>query len=404
MNPVDDIPTELRRAEPPRLPPALTEMELTARLLELATPNTHLDEAVCFLGGGTWDHHVPAVVDAAAAAAGAAPVHPGASEGLLQLVLELQDLFACLVALDAALAPLPDGPSALVEAARTAARATGRREVVVARSASPWYRAVLRTRLAGPVREAGYHGGATRPDELSRLVSDETACLVVEHPNFFGCLEDVAALSAVAREAGALLVVKADPIALGVLESPGQQGADLVVADAQPLGTRPCYGSGAAGLLACRGGLLEATGSWRVVEDDGLWAVGEADTAMAADRVARPLAYLVAMGGEGLARAAMLSAQAAAETQRRLCGIDGIEARFRAPFFKEFVIESVADPADIAEELLDSNILGALPLQPHYPEMDHCMLFAATERRTATDIDMLCHSVELAASLDLDLE
>jgi glycine cleavage system protein P-like pyridoxal-binding family len=178
----------------------------------------------------------------------------------------------------------------------------------------------------------------------------------------------------------------------------------MVVADAQPLGTRPCYGSGAAGLLACRADLLEAASSWRVVEDDGLWAVGEADAAVPADRVVRPLAYLAAMGGEGLARAAELSAQAAAEARRRLCGIDGIEARFRTPFFKEFVVESEADPADIAEELLDSNILGGLPLQPHYPEMDHCMLFAATERRTATDIDMLCHSVELAASLDLDLE
>ncbi|NQT89272.1 hypothetical protein HQ560_21065 [bacterium] len=125
---------------------------------------------------------------------------------------------------------------------------------------------------------------------------------------------------------------------------------------------------------------------------------------MPADRIVRPLTYLAALGGEGLARVARLSAQAAGETQQRLCGIDGMEARFRAPFFKEFVVESETAPADIAEELLDSNILGGFPLQRHYAEMDHCMLFAATERRTATDIDMLCHCVELAARLDVDLE
>ncbi|NQT88251.1 hypothetical protein HQ560_15895, partial [bacterium] len=321
MSAVNDIPPELRCTADLRLSPVLAETELTARLLELAIPNTDLDEAVCFLGAGVWDHYVPAVVDSAASLVGAAPVHPGASEGLLQLVLELQDLFGSLVGLDAALAPLADGPSALVEAVQTARRATGRSDIVAARSANPFYRAILRARVAGPIREAGYHGGATRPDELARLVTDETACLVVEHPNFFGCLEDVAALADVASRSGALLIVKVDPIALGLLAPPP---GDIIVADAQPLGTRPCYGGG-AGLLACRSGLLEAARAWRVVQDEGLWAVGEAESSVPADRIVRPLTYLAALGGEGLARVARLSAQAASDTQQRLCGIDGME-------------------------------------------------------------------------------
>ena len=403
-----EIPPELRWSGPLRLRERLPELELTARLTELATPNTHLDEAVCFLGGGTYDHYVPAVVDAVANAVGTGLVGPDASQPLLQTVFELQALFASLTALGAAAAPFPDGPTALVEAVRMAARVTGRGEAVVARSANPRYRAILHTMLAGSaieLREAGYHGGIARPDEVQRLLSDRSACLVVEHPNAFGCLEEVATLAEAAHRHGALLVVKADPISLGLLAPPGEAGADVAVADAQSLGSRPAYGSASLGLLATRAELGPHLPGWRVErEGEAFRALGDAADAVRADRLVRPVAYLAAVGADGLRRAAALSVSRAHQAQHRVCSVEGFDPRFRAPFFKEFVVESAIDPEDVAEGLLQSNILGALPLQADYPEMDHCMLFAATERRTKTDIDMLHHALDLMADAREELE
>jgi len=397
-----DIPPELRLQRPLQLAPPLAESELNAHLLDLAAPDTHLDEAVCFLGGGTYDHYVPAIVDAIAASAGHALITPDAPQPLLQTLYELQTLFAPLAGLDLAAAALPDGPAALAEAVRTAAKATGRSQAVLARTVNPRYRAIARTLLAPPLAldEVGYHGGVTRPGDLERLVSDQTACVVVEQPNYFGCFEDIAALAAVAHRQGALCVVKVDPIALGLLQPPGALGADIAVADAQCLGSRPRFGSDSLGLLACRGGLAHALAAWRVERQaDRFSSVGATARPVRAEQVIRPVVYLAALGGEGLARVASLSMAAAHAAQRGITAIEGFTLRFRVPFFKEFAVECDKAPDEVTETLLESNILGALPLQPDYPEMEQCALFAATERRTRADIDMLRHSLELLAEL-----
>ena len=403
-----EIPPELRWDQPLRVPERLAECELAARLAELATPNTHLDEATCFLGGGSYDHYVPAVVDAVAAAAGSELVGPQAPQPWLQVVLELQRLFEVLTGCECATAPFADGPTALVEAVRLAARATGRPEAVVARSVHPGYRAVARAELAGSaieLVEAGYHGGVTRPDQVERLLGDRTACLVLQHPNYFGCLEDVATLAAAAHGHGARCIVSVDPLSLGLLAPPAASGADVALADAQALGSHPAYGGGSPGLLACRGELAAELPGWRVErQGETLVAVGEARDGIRADALVRPVAYLATVGAAGLERAASLCLSRAHETQRRVCSIEGFHPRFRAPFFKEFAVESDLAPDDIAEELLQSNLLGALPLQPDYPEMDHGSLFAATERRTTTDIDMLYHALDLMADLSAELE
>lgn len=390
---LEQIPPELRLTRPLQLPPALAETELNARLLELASPNTHLDEAVCFLGGGLWDHHVPAIVDCLADGLRLSLVTPGSAPPLLQAVFELQTLFAALTGQEVA-APFADGPAALAEAIRVAARATGRTEAVVTRTTNPRYRAILRSCLPPlAVQEAGYHGGLTRPSDAERLLTQRTACLVVEQPNYFGCFEDLPSLAAAARRCGALLVVKADPIALGILDPPG---ADIVVADAQPLGSRPWCGGDALGLLACRAGLAPALGGWRIERrGEAFDVLGKPGRGLRADRVLRPLAYLAACGAEGLARAALLSMSMAHALQQCITAIEGFTLRFRAPFFKEFAVECDADPGHVAEALLESNLLGALPLQADYPEMEHCVLFAATERRTAAEIDLVRHALEL---------
>lgn len=406
-----EIPPELRVTRPLQLPPALCEAELTARLLDLASPNTHLDEAVCFLGGGTYDHYVPAIVDEVAGRVPPCPVTPSSPQPVLQAVFELQELFASLMGMEAACAPYADGPGALVAAIRAAARATGRSEALVARSVNPRYRAIARSLLSPPMllQEAGYHGGATRPSDVERLLSGRVACVVVEQPNFFGCFEDLAALAAAAHGCGAQFVVKSDPISLGILNPPGAMGADIVVADAQALGSRPQYGSESLGLLACRSGLAPALGGWRVErQGDAFLATGTPDQVVMADRLVRPIVYLAAVGAEGLFRAATLSLGMAHEAERRITSLEGFTLRFRAPFFKEFAIECEGDPEGVRDALLESNILGALPLRADYPEMENCVLFAATERRDRSDAGLLQHTLELLSDLrgpdDLSLD
>ncbi|MBM4040428.1 MAG: hypothetical protein FJ290_18120 [Planctomycetes bacterium] len=395
---LERIPPELRVARPLQLAPALTESELTARLLELASPNTHLDEALCFLGGGTWDHYVPAIVDEVAASVPPSVVTPDSPPPVLRTVFELGGMFSALTGLELSTAPFADGPSALAEAIRTAVRATGRSGAVLARTMNPRYRAIARALLSPPLtlQEAGYHGGVTRPSDVERLLSDGVACVVVEQPNFFGCFEDVAGLAEAAHRSGAQLVVKVDPIALGILAAPSATGADITVADAQPLGTRPLYGSESLGLLACRPGLAPALGGWRVERlGDAFAAVGTSAERVRADQLVRPAAYLAAVGAEGLARAATLSMDAAHAAQRAITTIEGLTLRFRAPYFKEFAVECDGDPEEVRQALLESNVLGALPLQAEYPEMENCVLFAATERRSRADIELLRHTLEL---------
>jgi glycine dehydrogenase subunit 1 len=237
---------------------------------------------------------------------------------------------------------------------------------------------------------------------LERAVSDATACVVAEHPSVFGCLEDVSALAEAAHRHGALLVVKVDPLSLALLASPGETGADVAVADGQALGSPPRWGAASLGLLACRAELAESLPCWRVERDgEGFRSVGTARAAVRADRVARPVAYLSALGAEGLARVAGLCAGGARAAQQRICSVEGFDRRFRAPFFKEFVVESAYPPDDVAEQLLESNILGPLSLEEHFSEMEQCLLFAVTERRTKADIDMLHHALDLLDSSDL---
>ncbi len=402
--PVGGIPPELRLDRLLRLPEPMAEAALSTHILELAAPNTHCDEAVCFLGAGTYDHYVPAVVEAIAERLPHIHVGPEATEAFLRLVFDLQVYWQELSALEVGFAPLADGPHALVEALKAAARATGRRGAIVARSMNPTWRQTAQTLTRGSLTlgEVGYHGGITRPSDLARLLSADVACVVVEHPNYFGCLEDVASLGSAAHEAGALLVVKTDPISLGVLRPPGDLGADIAVADAQALGSRPAWGGNSIGLLASSEAIAQAVRSWRVVANEGRCRPeGEAQVAILAERLARPVLYLAAVGGEGLRRAAALSTAMAHRALEAITGLEGFEPRFRAPFFKEFVVESLLDPREVAEALLESNILGALPLQDDYPAMENCLLFAATERRSEGDIELLRHTLELLAETDL---
>jgi glycine dehydrogenase subunit 1 len=410
------IPESLRLSRLLNVPRALTEIEATRHLQDLAGKNQSADDAVCFLGGGSYDHFIPAVVEAIAGRSefytAYTPYQAEASQGSLQAFFEFQTLICQLTGLDVANASLYDGGSAVAEAVLMAITTTGRHgRVLVADSVHPEYRRTLNTYLANleaqPSELATPHGFLD-PDDLRRAIDDQTPCVVVQNPNFFGCLEEVADLAAAAHAKGALFVVSFDPISLGLLKGPGQYGADIAVAEGQCLGNPLSYGGPYLGIMACRkefvrklpgrlvGETVDRTGKrcWvltmqtreqhirrekatsNICTNQGLMAL-------------KATVYLAALGPQGLKETAELCLRKAHYAAEQLAQVSGLERRFTRPFFKEFTVRGVDQAPSLLSRLLRAGFHGGLPLGQWYPALADCVGIAVTEKRTKEEIDGL---------------
>jgi glycine dehydrogenase subunit 1 len=416
------IPASIQLKRPLNVPPALSEIELTAHMKQLAGRNRSADDAVCFLGGGSYDHFIPAVVDAIAGRGefytAYTPYQAEASQGSLQAFFEFQTLICQLTGLDVANASLYEGGSAVAEAVIMAlAVAPKRHKVVIAESVHPEYRLTLDTYLANldaQVSRLATPHGYLDPDDLKGTVDEHTACVVVQQPNFFGCLEEVEALAAAAKAKGALFVVSFDPISLGLLKRPGQYGADIAVAEGQSLGNPMVYGGPVLGILACReeyvrkmpGRLVGQTTDrkgkrcWvltlqtreqhirrekatsNICTNQGLFAL-------------RATVYLAALGPQGLKETAELCLRKAHYAAGQLANLPGFSLKFKQPFFKEFILATPGDvPARLARAL-QAGYHAGLHLGRWYPALDHCVSVAVTENRTKAEIDGLRAACEL---------
>jgi len=410
------VPAELRMKRELCVPPALGELELTAHLKELAARNTPATEMACFLGGGSYDHFIPAVVDMVAGRSefytAYTPYQAEASQGSLQAFFEYQTLIAQLTGMDVSNASLYDGGSAAAEAVLMAMHATGRNRVVAARSVHPEYRQVLATYLANldvDLLTLETPEGTVAIAELAAAVNAETACVLVQHPNFFGCLEEVEQAAEIAHNAGALLVVSVDPISLGILKRPGDYGADIVVAEGQSLGNPMAFGGPYLGILACReqflrrmpgrlvGQTIDRRGNrcWvltlqtreqhirrekatsNICTNQGLLAL-------------RATVYLALMGPTGMRGVAELCLQKARYAAERLAAVPSLSLAFNRPTFKEFVVRLKGQSvAKLIEKAQRERIFAGVPLGRWYPQLDDCLLVAVTEKRTKEEIDRL---------------
>jgi glycine dehydrogenase subunit 1 len=410
------IPEILRLRRALNVPPALSEIELQQHMVELARRNQSADDAVCFLGGGSYDHFIPAVVDAIAGRSefytAYTPYQAEASQGSLQAFFEFQTLICQLTGLDVANASLYEGGSAVAEAVLMALAVSSKRhKILVAESLHPEYRLTLRTYLANldaQIETLPTPDGFLHPDDLKRAVDDQTACVVVQHPNFFGCLEEVEALAAAAKAKGALFIVSFDPISLGILKRPGQYGADIAVAEGQWLGTPMQYGGPVLGILACReeyvrkvpgrlvGQTVDRNGKrcWvltlqtreqhirrekatsNICTNQGLFAL-------------RTTVYLAALGPQGLKETAELCTRKAHYAADQLARLPGVSLRFKRPFFKEFTIAVGGNVPAALQRALASGYHAGLHLGRWYKSLDNCISIAVTEKRTKNEIDGL---------------
>ena len=242
------VPDNVRMQRPLELMPALSELALEQTARRLASKNVSLDSHLCFMGAGAYDHFVPAAVDAIASRGefytSYTPYQAEVSQGNLQAMFEYETLVTQLTGLDVSNASLYDGGSASVEAVLMAMATTSRKRIVTANTVHPEYRQILETYLAGIESEL-----ITVPQDAqgnSRAVidhlDDNTACVLIQHPNFFGQLEDVQAIADAAHAVGALVIQVFDPISTGLLKRPGDLGVDIAVAEGQCLGNRLAYG------------------------------------------------------------------------------------------------------------------------------------------------------------------
>src|SRR6266446_4597202 len=257
------IPAKARLSRPLNLPGAMAETDLVRHLQRLAALNAGADDYACFLGAGSYDLAIPSPINHLFSRGdfftAYTPYQPEASQGTLRSIFEYQTMMAELTGMDVANASIYDGASSLAEAALMAHSVTERREIVLSRAVHPLYKRVTATYCEGPglrLRDVPAPEGVTDLAAVRQLVGPKTAALVVQTPNFYGCLEDVAAAAEIAHAAGALLVVVADPVNLGVLEGPGKLGADIVVGEGQGLGVPVGFGGPYLGVFAAKNELV----------------------------------------------------------------------------------------------------------------------------------------------------
>ena len=410
-----DVPVQLRLNRRLNLPERLDEASLARHIRQLADKNAAFHEYSYFLGAGVYDHYVPAVVDAVISRSefytAYTQYQPEVAQGYLQALWEYQSMIASLTGMAAANASLYDGGMALAEAVMMACSVGKRGEVVVPKTLHPHYRTLLSAYaidLSLTIKDTGYKDGAACAEELAGAVTGETAAVVVQTPNFFGVPEDLKTIAELAHKQGALLIVAADPIALGLLEPPGAAGADIVVGEGQPLGICASFGGPGLGFFATTEKLMRKMPG-RIVGQtiDSERRRGFVLTLQAREQHIRrekatsnicsnqalcalsAAVYLSAVGKTGLREVAELSLQKAHYALERITAANGGERVFAAPFFKEFAVRLRKDVSEVNRELLRDKIIGGLDLGRYYPELEKCMLVCVTENRAKAEIDRL---------------
>lgn len=412
-----DIPEEVRFRGSMKLPAAMSEPELINHMKRLARRNADASEWTLFLGGGAYDHFIPSVLGHVLGRSefytAYTPYQPEVSQGVLQSIYEYQSMIVRLTGMDVSNASMYDGASAMAEAAVIACAATRRTKIVVPVTVDPEYRQTIRTYTRGPgveVAETPFdpQTGQTDLTALEKLVGDDTAAVVLSHPNFFGVLEEPAAVARLAHAKGALFVVAVDPISLGVLEAPGNYGADVVLGEGQALGNPLSFGGPYLGFIATTEKLVRRMPgriAGATVDQDGDRGFvltlqtreqhirrEKASSNICSNEALNALAacaYLSVMGRAGLAEVARLCLHKAHYARERLTRVAGFSAPFSGPFFKEFVVKGPGTLADVNARLANRKMLVGPDLASRYPELQGCFLVAVTEKRSKAEIDGL---------------
>jgi glycine dehydrogenase subunit 1 len=412
----DEIPAELRIGALDKVPVGLNEMEMSRLMHERASG----PQPLCFIGAGAYEHHIPAAIWEITTRgefySAYTPYQAEASQGTLQLIYEYQTMMAHLTGMEASNASLYDGASGLAEAVLMAVRANRKsksKRILMPATVNPTYRSVAQTivenqgitlELVDYQLDAGCIDVASLPEEPG-----DVAALVIPQPNFFGVLEDVNALTDWAHAHGMLVIAVVNPTSLALLTPPGEwgeQGADVVCGEGQPLGVPLAGGGPYFGFMCCNlKHVRQMPGRivGRTVDADG--KPGFVLTLQAREQhirrskatsnictnqglvVTAATIYMTLLGAHGLNKVANASHQNTQNLSEQLSAIDGVATAFASPTFHEFVIQlDGVSAADVLNELMADGVLGGFNLGEHYPELGEAILVCATETKTEGDI------------------
>ena len=408
------IPDEIKLKEALGLPKAVSEMEISSQVKELSQKNNTL---ISFLGGGSYDHFIPIVLEHLAGRSefytSYTPYQAEASQGILQVFFEYQSLICELTGMDISNASLYDGGTSLVEAASLALNATKRNKILVSKTVHPEYREILSTYLGDRVKEVLYLDGVLDLKNLEENINEETACVIIQNPNFLGCLEKTEEIEKIVHEKGALLIACIDPISLGLIKRPSEYKADIVCGEGQALGSPPYFGGGTLGIFAARKDFLRLMPGRIVGEtQDKEGRRGFVLTLQTREQhirrekatsnictnqalmALRATVFLSCLGKEGLYEMARLCLLKAHYLEERLSPLKNIKTKFKNPFFKEFVAECSFSPQEMNKKLIKKSIMGGLSLGRFYPELKNCLLICVTEKRTREEIDRFVDYIE----------
>jgi glycine dehydrogenase subunit 1 len=420
------VPKPVRLKRPLNLSEPASETELLRELKALAIKNATPETHKSFLGGGAYCHFIPAVIDLLISRSefytAYTPYQPEISQGTLQAVFEFQSLICQLTGMDAANASMYDGASACAEAVLMAVRLTRRKRVLLSRALNPRYRAVVATYCRYLSLElvdvAVAEDGRTDLADLNAKLDDATAVVVVGYPNYFGVVEDVATLAETSHGVGARLVTAvAEPVALGLLKSPGELGADIVAGEGQSFGLPLAFGGPYVGFFAVRQKDVRAMPGRLVGETTDLEGQRGFVLTLATreQHIRREKAtsnicsnqglcalmatiFLSLLGKQGLREMAEQNLAKAAYARQQLAGIKGFSLVFGGPVFNEFVVRSKAPVAEVLGRLEEVGILAGIPLGEDYPELADCFLVCVTEQNQREEIDALVAALQGGAA------
>ncbi len=395
------------------LPRSKSEIEVRQIMKTLASKNTSVDELVCFLGAGAYDHYIPAVISPLVTRSefytSYTPYQPEISQGTLQSVFEYQSMMCSLTGMDVSNVSMYDGATSAAEAAILASVQTKRKKILVSRTLNPEYQKVLTTYLEFRGVSLEFiedQDGVTQIDDLKEKLRDDVAGVVLQYPNFYGIIEEIPDMEKLIHENKSLLIMSVDPIALGLLKSPGELKADLVVGEGQTLGQNLNYGGPVLGFLAASTKLMRKMPGrivGQTMDRDGKRAFvltlqareqhirrAKATSNICSDQTLNSITaaiYMATMGRQGMKDVAVQSFKKAHYTYEKLTSSGKYKPLFDQPFFKEFAIRCPRPVDEINEILRDHGILGGFDLRSVKDDFDQVMLIAVTENRTMEEID-----------------
>ena len=406
------IPAELR-AKTFNIPPGLSEFETYDKMKSIAAENS--GGMLAFVGGGFYDHIIPAAVDHLSGRAefytAYTPYQPECSQGTLQALFEYQTAICRLTGMDVSNASLYDGGTACAEAAMMALRVTGRNKIIIDGCVNPFSRQVLKTYLYNldvEVVEIAPLDGMLNRGELAGMLDESVAAVLVQNPNFFGCIDDFSVLAQQIHAVDALLIASVYPISLGLLATPGEMGADITVGDGQSLGNPLSFGGPSFGFIAAKKTYIRNMPGRIIGETvDKQGRRGFVLTLQAREQhikrhkatsnicsnqglcALRGLIFLSSVGRQGLVDLARLNRDKAEYAKSQLVGIPGVTVLQSAVTFNEFTVFLPKSADAVVAELLTKDIVAGVPLGQYYQGSDNCLVVTVTEKRSKKEIDRL---------------